>query len=331
MAMIRSTLLLFLVASSFLLVQTLASTSLETLHDDDPMNVTVDENLADDEFEDFIDNDFIDNGIGDSAINETLPPVPTCSADYPRMNPKRRKSFQNLTPRAAAVCVRADGFFVTTSWLPNRKFVFLYDTCGWMVKQINLPARVLYSAGCVFARNKLFYADYNGRRILQFTSSGTYERVFAAGHKFLRFTARGNLLYTTIWPSKKILAYNIITRNIAYRFETTTANARGLAFDPTGYLHVSTWGKVVEMFTFRGHKVGQHLYPQLARADGLLIDSNHYSIISDRSRRQVFVFTHTGLLTKRITGFGDPLDVAMGYKCGYLLVADIRHSGVYLL
>ena len=325
MAMIRPTLLLFLVASSFLLVQTLASTSLETLDDVDPMNVTVDENPTDDEFE-----DFIDNGIGDSGVNDTLPSVLTCSADYPRMDPKRRKSFQNLTPSPGAVCVRADGFFVTTSWLNNRKFVFLYDTCGWMVKQINLPARVLLSAGCVFTRNKLFYADFNGKRILQFTSTGTYEKVFATGQKFLRFTARGNLLYTTIWPSKKVLAYNINTGNIAYRFETTTGNSRGLAFDPTGYLHVSTWGKVVEIFTYKGFKVGQRLYPQLARADGLLIDSNHYSVISDQVRRQVFVFNHAGLLTKRITGFRQPLDVAMGYKCGYLMVADIR-SGVYLL
>ena len=326
MAMIRSTLLLFVVASSFLLVQILASTNLETVDDVDPIDVTVDDYPTDDEFE-----DFIDNGTGDSAVNETLPPVPTCSADYPRMDPKRRKSFQNLTPRPHAVCVRADGFFVATSWLPNRKFVFLYDTCGWMVKQINLPARVLYSGGCVFTRNKLFYGDWNGRRILQFTSSGTYQKVFATGQKFLRFTARGNLLYTTIWPSKKVLAYNINTGNIAYRFETTTGNSRGLAFDPSGYLHVSTWGKVVEIFTYRGHKVGQHLYPQLARADGLVIDSNHYLIISDQVRRQVFVFNHAGLLTKRITGFAQPVDVAMGYKCGYLLVADYRRSGVYLL
>ena len=326
MAMIRSTLLLFLVASSFLLVQILASTNLETLDDEDPMNVTVDENPTDDGFE-----DFIDNGIGDSAVNDTLPSVLTCSADYPRMDPKRRKSFQNLTPRPHGVCVRADGFFVTASWLPNRKYVFLYDTCGWMVKQINLPARVLYSGGCVFTRNKLFYGDVDGRRILQFTSSGTYEKVFATGQKFLRFTVRKNLLYATMIPSKKVLAYNINTGNIAYRFETTTGYARGLAFDPTGYLHVSTWGKVVEMFTYKGFKVGQHLYPQLARADGLLIDSNHYSIITDRPHRQVLVFNHAGLLTKRITGFGNPLDVAMGYKCSYLLVADYSHNGVYLL
>ena len=195
-----------------------------------------------------------------------------------------------------------------------------------MKKRINLPRRVLYSAGCVFTRSKLFYADHNGRRILQFTSNGVYQRVSATGHRFLRFTARGNLLYTTMHPSKRILAYNIRTRRIQYRLATTSANARGLAFGPGGYLHVSTWGKIVEFFTYQGHEVGQHRDPQLDRADGILIDSNYYTIIADRGRRQVFVFTHTGVLTKRITGFGDPLDVAMGYRCGYLLFNKLQTS-----
>ena len=219
------------------------------------------------------------------------------------MSPSRRKSFQNLTPRPGAVCTRADGYFVTTSWLPNRRFVYLYDTCGWMKKRINLPRRVLYSAGCVFTRSKLFYADFNGRRILQFTSNGVYQRVFATGHRFLRFTARGNLLYTTIHPSKRILAYNIRTRRIQYRLATTSANARGLAFGPGGYLHVSTWGKIVEFFTYQGHKVGQHRYPQLARADGILIDSNYYTIIADRGRRQVFCFHSHGCADQKNNWF----------------------------
>ena len=339
MALLRFTVLLFLVASA-VLAQTQALN--DTDRDADPVGYPPNEesdnypsNEKPVEYPSHIDYPINENPINEtienSLFHETLSIVPKCAADYPRMDPGRRKSFQNLTPRPGAVCTRADGYFVTTSWLPNRKFVYLYDTCGWMEKQINLPARVLYSAGCVFIGNKLFYADYNGKRILQFTSDGVYQKVFATGQKFLRFTAQGNLLYTTIWPSKQVLAYDINTSNIEYRFETTTAYARGLAFDPTGYLHVSTWGKVIEVFTFKGYKVGQRLYPQLARADGILIDSNHYLIVADRGRKQVFIFNHSGLMTKRMTGFGDPLDVAMGYKCGYLLVGDYARSGVYLL
>ena len=354
MALLRFTVLLFLVASAVLAqTQAFNDTDREADPVDYPHNEESDDYLSSEESDDYPSSEESDGypsnekpveypsrtdyPIDENHFNETiensdsLSIVPKCAADYRRMSPSRRKSFQNLTPRPGAVCTRADGYFVTTSWLPNRRFVYLYDTCGWMKKRINLPRRVLYSAGCVFTRSKLFYADFNGRRILQFTSNGVYQRVFATGHRFLRFTARGNLLYTTIHPSKRILAYNIRTRRIQYRLATTSANARGLAFGPGGYLHVSTWGKIVEFFTYQGHKVGQHRYPQLARADGILIDSNYYTIIADRGRRQVFVFTHTGVLTKRITGFGDPLDVAMGYRCGYLLVADIRRSGVYLL
>ena len=175
-----------------------------------------------------------------------------------------------------------------------------------------------------------YYTLPAGHQILQFSSDGRYEKVFATGFRFSRLTTRGNLLYSTI-VGKRIHAYDTDTGNLKYHFETTTANARGLAFDPAGYLHVSTWGRVVELFTYKGFKIGQKTYPQVGIADGILVDSNHYVIIADRGRWQVLVFTQAGLLTKRITGFSLPLDVAMGYKCGYLIVADYGRNVIYLL
>ena len=63
----------------------------------------------------------------------------------------------------------------------------------------------------------------------------------------------------------------------------------------------------------------------------LVIDSNTYTIITDRVKKQVQIYRpDTNLLVKRMTGFGLPLDVGMGYKCGYLLVTDYYH-GIYLL
>ena len=228
MALLRFTVLLFLVASA-VLAQTQASNDTDRDADpvDYPPNEESDDYLSNEESDDYPSSEESDGypsnekpveypshteyPIDENHFNETtensdsLSIVPKCAADYRRMSPSRRKSFQNLTPRPGAVCTRADGYFVTTSWLPNRRFVYLYDTCGWMKKRINLPRRVLYSAGCVFTRSKLFYADFNGRRILQFTSNGVYQRVFATGHRFLRFTARGNLLYTTIHPRSVFL------------------------------------------------------------------------------------------------------------------------------
>ena len=54
-------------------------------------------------------------------------------------------------------------------------------------------------------------------------------------------------------------------------------------------------------------------------------------IITDLDHGQVLVYTRTGLLTKRITGLNMPVDVAMGYQCDYLIVADFGHDCIYLL
>ena len=315
--MLRATVLLCLVTSA---VVTHSLAAIDTLQDIDP----IDNNSNDYPIDDTIDDD-------DGFINNTLSAVPKCAADYPRMSIANRKIIQNGSPRPNGICVRADGCFVAAVVLANRPYVYMYDTCGWIKKKIMLPNRTPAAEACAFTSTKLFYSTYYGKKIYQFTYDGVYEKVFATGVGFSHLTTYKNLLYASIHPTKQVRAYNTATGRLVYHFETTTAKARGLAFDPAGYLHVSTGGKVIELFTYKGYKIGQRTYPQLRIADGILIDSNHYMIIADRGHRQVLVFTHAGLLTKRITGFGLPVDVAMGYRCGYLIVADFSRGYIYLL
>ena len=94
------------------------------------------------------------------------------------------------------------------------------------------------------------------------------------GYEFYRLTTRkDSLLYSTIFVTKKIHAYDIATGNLKYRFAITAGEARGLAFDPRGYLHVTTGSNVVETFTFKGSKKEQKSYPELQVGEGILIDS----------------------------------------------------------
>ena len=267
-----------------------------------------------------------------AVVTHSLAAVPTCAADYPRMSVANRRIFQNASPSPQAVCVRDDGYFVAAVLRSNQPFVFMFDTCGWIKKKIMLPRTTSPATGCAFTSTKMYYALYTGRQILQFTYDGVYEKVFATGHQFLRLTtSNDSLVYASIYPSRQVRVYDTATGNSMYNFETTVGQARGLAFDPSGYLYVTTWGRVVEKFTYKGFKVSERSYPEIGTGDGILIDSNHYVLIANRYRNEVDVYTQEGLLTKRITGFGEPLDLVMGYKCGYLIVADISRGGVYLL
>ena len=141
-------------------------------------------------------------------------------------------------------------------------------------KTIALPADSLEMASCVFTEYKLFLADTVGKKILQYSKNGTYEKVFATGFKFLRMTARNNLLYSTIWVTKNVRVYDASNGNIVNHFDVTTNDGRGLAFDKDGRLHVSTYGPTVEMFTSNGHKISQRTYSELELGDGLVIDSD---------------------------------------------------------
>ena len=258
--------------------------------------------------------------------------VPTCQADYAKMDPKQPKQLINYPGLVypAGVCTNPkNGDVVIGYWQP-RTHVYLHDSCGWIKKRIELPRGTSYSVGCVFSGSKLFYAATRSRKLLQFNEDGTFEKVFATGFNFLRLTTRGTRLYSSIEHTRMVRVYNTTNGNNINHFETTTGNARGVAFDPQGYLHVSIWGKNIEIFTFDGHKVQETTYNEVSVADGILVDGGTYTIITDRGRRQVMVYNYNNLLVNKIIGFNLPIGVAMGHDCGYLLIADYGR-GTYLL
>ena len=258
--------------------------------------------------------------------------VPTCQADYAKMDPKQPKlliNYPGLTLSAGVCTNPKNGDFVVAYWQP-RTHVYLHDSCGWIKKRIELPKGTIWSTDCIFSGTKLFYAATRNRKLLQYNEDGTYEKVFATGFNFLRLTTRGTRLYSTIENTRMVRVYNTTNGNNVNHFETTTGNARGLAFDPQGYLHVSIWGKTIEIFTFDGHKVHENTFPDVRIADGIVIDSATYTIIADRGKMQVVVYDYNSLLVNKIVGFRTPYDVDMGYQCGSLLVSDYGR-GTYLL
>ena len=89
------------------------------------------------------------------------------------------------------------------------------------------------------------------------------------------------------------------------------------------------------MFTSTGHKISQRTYSQLELGDGLVIDSDYNTIIADRSTvtpqsPKVLIYNNAGTLIKKIAPFLFSVDVALGYQCNYLIVADWR-QGIFLL
>ena len=255
--------------------------------------------------------------------------IPKCSPDYAVMQRVQPKLTLRPFPNANGVCVnRANGDFVATAWQP-RTFVYLFNRCGWIKKRIELPKGTSYSIGCVFSYYKLFYAATRSNQILQFNLRGTFEKVFTTGFRFARLAVQGSRLYSSIESQRMIRVYDTRTRDIITHFETITGNARGLAFNPSGNLHVAIWGRNVEVFTPNGRKLKQVTYTDVSVADGLVIDKDLNTVIADRGRRQVLVYNFKNMLIKRITGFSSPVDVDLGYKCMYMLVAD--RAQIYML
>ena len=258
-----------------------------------------------------------------------------CQADYARMStsmPKLRLMQPGLT-NSHAICVNpVNGDFVATYW-EVKSFIFLFNNCGWITKKIEIPSehRTL-SCGCAFGGSKLFVSATRAQRLLQFSSEGVFERVFATGSNFLYMVTQDNRLYVTIEHSKLIRWYDMNTRNLVRQFEiTTSGEARGIAIDNFGQIRVAVgYTKIVEVFTNQGHKLNQVSYPEVSGIDGLTIDNETYTILADRNGDRIMIYNWNDLLTKRITGFGNPTDVAMGYNCGYLLATDYGR-GIYML
>ena len=326
MSLLRATVLLFLLTSS-VLARTLPPADFDpnTIQDD---NYLIDENANNNE-------DVIGvHTATDSFINDALSIVPTCAADYSGMSIEKKKGLISMNTAPIALCVNENGDFVASVRRDSGETVHMYDMCGWLKKQIEIPDDVLFSRGCAFTNGKLFYSDTDGKRILQLSSDGEYEKVFATGHKFECLTTRDNLLYSIVTTSElpEIIAYDINTESIKYRFSTVGKNflAMTMAFDPEGILYVTT-GKNVEKFTYNGEKKGTITYPQVELGIGILIDGESNVIIADSSGK-VYVFDKNEKLIKTITGFKLPLSVAMGYNCNSMLVSDIGEpGGIYLL
>ena len=140
---------------------------------------------------------------------------------------------------------------------------------------------------------------------------------------------QGNQLYVSIEFQKTIRMYDTTNGNLITHFQAS-GDTRGLAIDPQGYLRVAMYGKNVDIFTHDGHKVQRITYPQVSSLDGIAMDNETYSILVDRGAREIKIYNYNNLLVNRITGFGNPTDTAMGYKCVYLIVTDYGR-GIYML
>ena len=273
---------------------------------------------------------------------------------YPAIKPKDPyaeiifPNNRNPPPNFGGVCVAPNGNFLV---IPNGawygKHLFIMDPCGLRVKKFKLPVHAkwykgctlsgLYLWDCAFTKNAIYITQLssNGRKhctepykILKFTADGKFVKVMATGAAFLRLTTGGGYLYSTVRNSKDVLVYDMATDRQIRRFQLTSGNGRGLAFGTSGNLHVTTFSKIVEVFTNNGKKLRQTTYKELSNGDGIVIDNEDNVIIADRG--EVLVFNRANKLIKKIKPPGNfqLYDVDIGYKCT-LLVVDTKGTFLY--
>ena len=318
--MLRATVLLCLVTSA-VLTQSLAIT--DTTQSNDPIDDgTIVDYLSDSQLRD------------DGSINDTLSRLsglPVCSTDYSRMSIANRKMIQQISSKPFSICVRYDGYFVAASDYPNLPYFYMFDPHGWVKRRIKLPFGTPEGAGCAFTPTSLFYSA--GNEILQFSNDGKISQgVFVGGFQFFRIATQGYMLYTTVRNSRQILAYNTRARTYVRNFFTTNGDAHDLAFDPDGNLHVTTFTSFVERFTPQGQLIlPVRSFPAISKGDGITVDSNFYTIITDPTKKYVMVFDNLQRLVKTISGFDTPAAVAQGFLCSCLIVTDTGPSAIYLL
>ena len=245
------------------------------------------------------------------------------------------------------VCVAPNGNFlmVPHGFFQGRKYMYIMAPWGLRVTKLKLPVHTkwykscekvgIYYGDCVFTKNAIYITmRSNGDspckpdKILKFTADGKFVKIMATGAAFLRLTTGGGYLYSTVRNSKDVLVYDMATDRQIRRFQLTSGNGRGLAFDMSGNLHVATFGKTVEVFTYKGKKLRQTTYKELTQADGIVVDNENNILIADRAGK-VFVFNRANKLIKKIDPPGSyPMyDVDIGYKCTLLVV---NPTGTYL-
>ena len=139
------------------------------------------------------------------------------------------------------LCQRLDGICKLINAVYRNHLISTSSCMTSDKNKIILPNVIGAATGSAFTSTKLFYSTFPNRKYCSSPDDGVYEKEFVTGYEFYRLTTRkDSLLYSTIFVTKKIHAYDIATGNLKYRFAITAGEARGLAFDPRGYLHVTT-------------------------------------------------------------------------------------------
>ena len=245
---------------------------------------------------------------------------PTCTPFYPSMISGQPKGSTDPIPAVYGVCVNLHtGNFVAVGLAVLPSF-YIYSESGVKIKKVPYPAPNGVKGDCVFTKDNIYITDVTFNKILKYTADGTPQGEFAIGAKFFRLTYGGDYLYATILATKLVHVYNMKTHARELTFEITSPIIRGIAMDTKKILHITTLSKVVEKYTFDGHKIGQIAYPDLIYGDGIAIDGSDNIIIADHASK-VVIYNQNNILIKRLYPIAAPVDVAVSANCQYLYVS----------
>ena len=234
-------------------------------------------------------------------------------------------------PQAHGICVAPNGNFAVISH-NNAKKVRIYYCYGKLMKEVDLSKHGFNAAtDCAFTDQRLFVADYNGKKVYELSTLGEFVRIFATGLYFVRMAACQDRLYVTINSGgQNVLVYNT-NGGLIRRISVPANHARGVIVGIDGNLHVSNWQrKQVYVYTPEGRRVSVTTYNELQYADGIAMDTAGNVLIADHSKGKVEVYSPCGALIKTIrTGTRHSVDVEIGND-GTVMVADYATSKVFM-
>ena len=225
---------------------------------------------------------------------------PSCTPFYPSMISSKPKGSTDVIPAVYGVCVDLyTGNFVAVA-LAGLPSFHIFTESGVKLKEVPYPTPYGVKGDCVYTKDNIYITDVTFKKILMYTSDGTFQGDFAIGAAFFRMTYGGDYLYATVLATKFVHVYNINTHAKELVFEITSPTIRGIAMDTKKNLHITTLSKVVEKYTFDGHKIGQISYPDLIYGDGIAIDGSDNIIIADHASR-ILVYDQTNFLKKKLS------------------------------
>ena len=235
-------------------------------------------------------------------------------------------------PNPHGICVAPNGNFAVVLHNYKAKKVRIYYSCGKLMKEVDLSKHgLIRGSDCAFTDQRLFVADYNGRKVYELSTLGEFVRIFATGIHLVRMAACQDRLYLTIpHGGHNLLVYHTNGRLIR-RISVPANQARGVIVGIDGNLHVSNWQrKQVYVYTPEGRRVGVTTYNEVHLADGIAMDTAGNLLIADHARGKVEVYSPCGTLIKTIqTGGRHAVDVKIGND-GTVLVADYASSKVFM-